>query len=110
VEDEESCCNQACTGGGMVPAQVFTEVEEGEDGEDRQSDDLLNHLELSGAIPLSANTVSGHLKQVLEKGDAPTDQDHLPQCFLAEFQVSVPGKGHEDVGEDEQNNGPHSQI
>jgi hypothetical protein len=24
--------------------------------------------------------------------------------------VSVPGKGHEDVGEDEQNNGPHSQI
>jgi hypothetical protein len=42
-----------------------------------------------------------------QKCDAPTYQDDLPQRILAEFQVAVPGEGHEDVGEYEQNDGPH---
>ena len=74
-----------------------------------QRDDLLDHLELDGREARRADAVGGHLEAVFEEGDAPADEDDLPQGVLAVFQVAVPGKGHEDVGEDEKNYCPHSQ-
>jgi hypothetical protein len=50
------------------------------------------------------------LKAVLEEGNAPTDEDNLPQRLILKFQVPVPGNGHEDVGADEKNNCPHGEY
>src|ERR1039458_8918545 len=110
VEDEEACRDQADPGGGVVPAQMLAEVEEGEDSEDDQRNDLLDDLELDGRKAVGAHAVGRHLEAVFEEGDAPADQDDLPKRFLAEFQVAIPGEGHEDVGEDEQDNSPHGRI
>jgi pyridoxal phosphate enzyme (YggS family) len=110
VEGEEGRCDETDSGGGVVPVEMFAEVEEGEDGEDAERDDLLDHLELDRREAGGADAVGGDLQQVLEKSNAPADKDDLPQCVLTVFQVAVPGKGHEDVGEDEQNDSPHIAV
>jgi PLP dependent protein len=110
MKHEEACRDQADSRGGVVPAQMFAEVEEGEDGEDDERNDLLDDLELDGREAVGADAVGRHLEAVFEEGDAPADQDDLPQRFLAEFQVAVPGEGHKDVGEDEQDDCPHGRI
>jgi len=94
----------------MVPAQMLAEIKGDEDAEDDKRDDLLDYLELDGREMRRADAVGRHLKAVFEQSDGPTDEDHLPQRLLAELQVAVPGEGHEDVREDEKNNGPHNQI
>src|SRR5690606_26139586 len=42
-----------------------------------------------------------------EEGDAPAHEDHLPERLVAEAQVAVPGEGHEDVRDDEEEESPH---
>jgi len=101
VEDEEGRGHQAHSCCGVVPAQMLAEVEGDEDAEDHQRDDLLDHLELDGRKAGGSPAVGRHLEAILEEGDAPTDEDDLPQRLLAKLQVAVPGEGHEDVGEDE---------
>ena len=87
---------------------MLAEVVGDEDAEDDERDDLLDDFELYGAEVVSgADAVSWDLETVLEKGNQPADQDHLPQSFAAEAKVSVPGKRHEDVGDDEKNDRPH---
>jgi len=107
MEDEEDCRDQADPRGGVIPAQMLAEVEEGEDGEDDERNDLLNHLELDGRKAVGADAVGRHLEAVFEESDAPADQDDLPQRFLAEFQVAVPSEGHEDVGAGQEQNRSH---
>ena len=107
MEDEERSGDQAGSGRCMVPSQMRPKVVCGEDSEDNQGDDLLDYLELDGCESAIADAVGGHLKAILEEGDRPTDQDDLPESFVAEAQMSVPGKRHEDVREDEKNNCPH---
>jgi len=107
VEDEEDRSDEAEGGSCVVPAQVLTEVEGDKDAEDDQGDDFLNDFELDGREPICAEAVSRYLKAVLEEGNAPTDEDDLPEGFLAKAKMAVPGEGHEDVGEDEKNDCPH---
>jgi hypothetical protein len=84
----------------------FAQVADGEAGEDNKGNDLLRHLELEagqsahGPIP-----VGRHHEAILQEGDAPTDQYGFPEREFLEFQMAVPGKGHEDVGEGEQQDG-----
>src|ERR1035438_3214428 len=87
-----------------------TKVERGEDTEDDQCDDFLDHLELDRAEVSGADAVGRNLEAVLEEGNAPTYQDDLPQSFAAEPEVAIPGKSHEDVGDNEQKDGPHRQF
>jgi hypothetical protein len=68
------------------------EVKGGKDAEDRQRDDLLNHFELDHAEAAVAKAVGWNLEAVLKEGDAPADEDDLPEGVLTEFQVAVPGK------------------
>jgi len=110
VEDKERSGDEADASSGVVPAQVFAEVEECEDGEDGERDDLLDHLELHGRESGSADAVGGDLEQVFKEGNAPTDEDDLPKGVLAVFQVAVPGEGHEDVGEDEKDHCQHRYV
>ena len=85
----------------MIPAQVLAEVEGDEDAEDDQGDDFLNDFELDGRKAVCAEAIGGDLEAVLKEGNGPTDEDDLPERLVAEAEVSVPGKGHEDVGDGE---------
>ena len=67
-ETEEGSC--------VVPMEVFTlKHEGGEDGEDGEGDNLLNHLQLHEGIrsPIAykTNLIGWHLQGVLEEGDTP---------------------------------------
>lgn len=110
VEYEERGGDQAETGGGVVPAQVLAEVESDEDAEDHQGDDLLDDFELDGREAIGAKAVGGYLKAVFKQCDAPTDENDLPQGFVTEPEVAVPGEGHKDVGKDEQDDSPHIAV
>jgi len=63
----------------------------------------LQDLELAELELRVANTVRWNLEQVLEQRDPPAHQRGDDPGSLAQVpQMCVPGKGHEDVGEDEQ--------
>ena len=61
----------------------------------------------AGGEFVRADAVGRHLEAILEEGDAPTDHYDFPQGDAAIFQMAVPGEGHEDVGNGEQENGAH---
>jgi len=86
---------------------MLAEIEGDEDTEYNKGDDFLDHLELNWAEGACADAIGGHLKAVLKEGDHPAYDDHLPQCLVPESEMSVPGESHEDVGDDEENHGPH---
>src|SRR5262249_6891963 len=91
----------------VVPLDVLLQIENGENRKNNQGDDLLNRLELRCIEGMAANTIGGHLKAVFKKRDAPTHQRHLPQRDILVLEMAVPGDGHKDVGEGQQNNGQH---
>ena len=75
-EHEIDGCHQAEEGSGVVPMEVFAlEHEGGDDGEDSQGDNFLNHLQLDEGVRTSVadetEFVGWHLQGVLKKGDAP---------------------------------------
>ena len=94
----------------MIPAQLGAEVESRKSTEDRQRNDLLDDFKLHDREAAVSKSVGGHLEAVFEEGDAPADQYDLPQRLAFIFQMAIPGAGHEDVGEDEKNDGPHSEC
>jgi hypothetical protein len=110
MKGEENRSYEEECGDGVVPAELLAEVEGDKDAENYQRDDFLDHLQLYGAEAISANAVGRHLEAVLEEGNAPTDEDDFPQRFMTEAQVPVPGKRHEDVGDDEKNDSPHAKL
>jgi len=97
VEHEEGSADEAAEGHGVIPVEPFTEIVDGEDSEDAESDDLLDDFELGGRESAGADAVGGNLQAVFEEGDAPADEDNFPECDLFVLEVSVPGDGHEDV-------------
>ena len=100
----------------VVPADGFA-LEDGghDDGEDRQRDALGQYLELhqreGTAVDLAADAIGGYHERVFEEGHAPRcedDEDERPAGVdfqLSELEVAVPGEGHEDVADDEQQDG-----
>lgn len=83
-------------------------------GEDRQGDDFLNHFQLDEAIGAAvageADAVGGYHEAVFKQRDAPGQQDDerkgpvVDEVHLLEFEIAVPGKGHEDIGYYKQKN------
>ena len=108
VEHEEGSGDEAAEGYSVVPAEMVSEVVDGEDTEDGEGDDLLDDLELVGRECAGTDAVGGDLQAVFEEGDGPADDDDLPQSDVAVFEVTIPGEGHEDVGADEEKDGPHA--
>src|SRR4051794_3071074 len=94
----------------MIPAQMLVEVKRYEDAEDHERDDFLNHLELDGVEVSGTGAVGGDLEAVFEEGNHPAYEDDFPQGFATKPEVSVPGKRHEDVGDDEKNDCPHLEF
>jgi hypothetical protein len=110
MEDEKDSETDAGEAGGIIPAEFFAEIGDGKDGENGERDDFLNRFELSGAELVRADAIGGNLKAVFEKGDAPAGEDNFPQSFAAEFEVAVPGEGHEDIGNREKKDRTHGDV
>jgi hypothetical protein len=107
VEDKEDTEHEAGEPGSVVPFQFLAQIGDGKSGEDHQRDDLLDGLELRGRELERADTVGGHLEAIFEESDTPAGQNDLPQSFAAIFEVAIPGKGHEDVRNGQQQYRPH---
>ena len=107
VEEEEDGQDDAAETREIVPAQLLLQVKHGKDGEDAEGDYFLNGLELRGGELIGADAVGRDLEAVFEKGDAPAGDDDFPERLAAVFEVAVPGKGHEDVGNRQQDYGSH---
>jgi DME family drug/metabolite transporter len=105
VEDEERPGGDEAKSDKVVPGQWFLQVENREDGEDRKRDDLLDGLQFRRREVAMADPVRGHHQAVFEERDPPADKDYSHQRGLLELQVPVPGKGHEDVGGQEEADG-----
>lgn len=114
AEDEVDGQNQAEESGEVVPAQrIRAHEDQREDGEDRERDDLLDHLELpdrEGTAEFgAADAVGRDLKAIFKQGDAPAQQHdgHEAEALEPRFEgdMPVPGQRHESVGDDEQNDG-----
>ena len=98
----------------MVPLQRFaSETDNGEDGEDGDRDNFLDHLELheckGTAIAHEADTIGGHLTGILEKRQTPADKNNnvergvvRDELHLLQLQVTVPSECHEDIRYDKQ--------
>ena len=110
VESEEDGPDEEESRDGVIPAQVLAEVERYKDAEHDECDDFLNHLELNGAEVTGTDAVGGNLEAVFEEGDYPAYENDFPQGFATKPEVSVPGKRHEDVGDDEKNDCPHLEF
>ena len=103
----------------MVPLKRLTlEHEQDDRGEDRQGDDLLDHLELQQVerSPVAGETdaVGRDGQAVLEKSDPPgekDDQDQRPSgrdLHLLQLEMAVPGERHENVRTNEHEDGPET--
>src|SRR5262245_60913653 len=96
-ERETDRGQNANEGHGMVPADLFAQIKNGEAPEDTQGDDFLQNLELGCAIVAVAPAIGRYLQDVFEEGDAPTGQDHDEQRRAAVSQVAVPSHRHENI-------------
>ena len=96
----------------VVPAQALLQDQPGEPDKHDQGDGLLDDLELitrefPGHV---AEAVGGHLQAILEERQSPGDQDRYRNRLALqelEFQVAVPGQGHEDIGTEQEEDGFH---
>jgi len=81
----------------IVPLDLLPQIEHGKATEDNEGDDLLDRLQLrSGELAVSV-TIRWDLEAVFDKGDTPAEQDDRKKGRAFIFQMTVPGKGHEDV-------------
>lgn len=115
-EYEDDGSHQAEESGDVVPMKLLSrEKEHRHDGEDGQCDDLLDHLELKkgkGAVILGvAYLVGRNHEAILYQSNAPRDEnDNIKWPVLGntgglQLQVAIPRDGHEDVGDDQKQNG-----
>ena len=110
MEGEEDRADEEACRDGVVPAQVLAEIEGDEDAEDDERNHFLNDLELHGGEAVCAKAIGRDLEAVLKEGNRPTDEDDFPKRLMAKAEMTVPGKGHEDIGDDEQDYCPHILI
>lgn len=94
----------------MIPSRTFPEVEDCKYNENNQSYDLLDDLELEGIELAIAKPVCRNLKAIFEECNSPAGEDRSPDGNVPEFEVTVPGEGHEHIARDEQQYCSHTRV
>lgn len=98
----------------MVPLQGFAfEEQVAEDDEYGECDHFLDDLKLHErewtSIFFESDAVGRDLKNILEQGDAPAEQDDSDEwegfepAELFHLEMTVPGKSHKQIGYDKKN-------
>ena len=100
----------------MVPVQSLPlEHHGGDDREDDERDDFLNHFKLHqverATVTFKAKSVGRYLATVFREGNHPREKDDTDKrpmgryARLLQLQMAVPGQRHEYVAADEQQDG-----
>mgnify|MGYP000103236589 FL=1 len=100
----------------MVPVQSLPlEHHGGDDREDDERDDFLNHFKLHqverATVTFKAKSVGRYLATVFREGNHPREKDDTDKrpmgryARLLQLQMAVPGQRHENVAADEQQDG-----
>ena len=117
LENEEYGKHQEHEPDRVVQAKrLILEQHDGKDGKNDESDRFLEDFELPQVQRSSvldvADAIGRDLETILEQGDSPTDQNDgreaesgEPVRFFLEFQMAVPRECHEDVRENQKNDG-----
>ena len=118
-EREEDCADDQHEGHDVVPLECFS-AEHGDShgGEHRDGNGLLDDLQLheaeGPAVDAAPDVVGGNHEEVFDEGDTPAGENHEDQrpvgadVHLLQLEVAVPGKGHEEVADDEKDDGDDS--
>jgi hypothetical protein len=107
LKDEKHRANHHKKTHYIVPLEVFLEIKDGKDTEDGKRDDFLNRFKLGGGKGVRADAIGGDLKAVFDKGNAPAYKNCPVKRRGFIFQMTVPGDGHKDVGNGQQDNCLH---
>ena len=102
MKHEECAHHQTPERDCMIPVQLIAEVVHRENAKHGQRDHFLDHLQLIRCVDLRPHPVSRNLKAVFERSDKPAHQDHFPQRYFLELEVTVPRKGHKHVRSNQQ--------
>ena len=94
----------------MIPSRTFPEVEDCKYNENNQSYYLLDDLELEGIELAIAQSVCRNLKAIFEECNSPAGEDRSPDGNVPEFEVTIPGEGHEHIARDEQQYCSHTRV
>src|SRR5690606_26542038 len=95
TKDEVDGAEQAEAGPEEVQLHLLIHVEHRERHEHRQRDRLLEDLQLRQRQHGIADAIRGNLQHVLEKGNAPAEEDcHHERTRAQVAQMRVPGKRH----------------
>jgi hypothetical protein len=97
-KNEKDRCDNEPKANEIVPFHLLFEIVNGKDAEDHESNHFLNGLQLGPGEGAGSYPICWNLKAILEKCDQPTDKNYLPEGYVFEFQMPVPGKGHKNVG------------
>lgn len=103
----------------MVPLEGFgAEQGDSQGGEHRDGNGLLDNLQLheaeGSAVDAAPDVVGGNHEEVFDEGDTPAGENHEDQrpvgadVHLLQLEVAVPGEGHEEVADDEEDDGDDS--
>lgn len=117
VEDEEYRQHKADEGSEVIPAEMAVEGDHGENGKHRERDAFLDDLQLHqikrAAVSDEADAIGWHHETVFQKGDAPGKEHNgvdgpsgeVDGLDGLQFEMQVPGTGHEDIGNEKQSDG-----
>jgi hypothetical protein len=67
----------------------------------------LHGLQLCGAEFVGPDAVRRDLKAILEEGNSPAHQNHFPKNGSSVPEMAIPGKGHKDIRNGEQEDSSH---
>lgn len=97
----------------MIPVEPLTQDNNRKYGKHAEGNDFLKNFQLSGAEMAIAYTVGRDLKKILEKGNAPANQNDKKERITPLwkiFQMAVPSYRHKRIGDDEKQECDHQQI
>jgi hypothetical protein len=101
-KNEENSRNQQHKSHRIIPSKFFLQIPDAENRKNHQRNDFLYGFQFNCIEHTMPETVCRNLKAVFQKSYAPAYQYYLPQAYLFIFQVPIPGKGHEDIGNQQQ--------
>ena len=98
-EHEEHCKQNKYEGHQVIPFKRLAQVKNWEESEYNKRDTFLNDLKLCRRKGAMSEPVGRNHKTVFEESDQPAHQYYLPQSNIFKAQMTIPGKGHEDIGD-----------
>jgi hypothetical protein len=98
VENKERSRDNQSEPYALIPLKAVAKIKDRKHRKNRQRDDFLNRFQLRWIEFVGTNPICRNLEAVLKESDTPTGQNHFPQGFSPESQVTIPGESHEDIG------------